>query len=713
MATGTLTLTTDNIWLKGTSSASQVWTPTLSKLPEGSMVYKATLICASNNTYNSPGAAQIYWGSSASDSNLLWEMVGATGKGEYFSVDLSGRIHGNGSFSLLFRKTANASGTTSNVVFNDITVKIEYTDSVSSFTLNTASVAAGTAMGLTINPAGSGYTHNVYITFGSRSYTEYGLSGTSFSYTIPVDWLDQIPNAVSGTGTVTVETISGSGASLGSVSESFTLTAGSGSNPTLGTITATLLDGLNGLYIQGHSRCEVTVRGYAAGDGATVASVLISGNGDSTWSDTLTSSKLRTAGTVTFTVTVKDSRGRESSGTVSITVTNYADIAITGKTALRCTSDGTVSRTKGKSAKLGCSYAMTAVSGNAATVRVYWRVYGEDAWTEINGWDSASGYTAVALTDTVALDERYEILFVVEDRMSRAEQTATIEPGSVFMIWSKLRQAFGFGTYPSGEKQVAIAEDWKLMLGNTDVGNALQQRSRVRNLLDNSDFRNPVNQRGASSYKGAVYSIDRWRSWQSASVITLNDGYITHTETLYQYVSGLELDKIYTFAIGTSDGNTYCVTATPRGGVWQYGIGISYDSSENVPYVAINQDRPNVVWAALYEGEYTADTLPTYVPKGYGAELAECMRYYQKFDFDLSKIGVNATKGYPERIPVRLSVPMRIVPTVTLSKSWSSALSGNATTGYVTKDGFCFCIIATGTSAYVEWHGSIACSADL
>ena len=33
-------------------------------------------------------------------------------------------------------------------------------------------------------------------------------------------------------------------------------------------------------------------------------------------------------------------------------------------------------------------------------------------------------------------------------------------------------------------------------------------------------------------------------------------------------------------------------------------------------------------WAALYEGEYTADTLPPYVPKGYAEELAECQRYY-------------------------------------------------------------------------------------
>ena len=33
----------------------------------------------------------------------------------------------------------------------------------------------------------------------------------------------------------------------------------------------------------------------------------------------------------------------------------------------------------------------------------------------------------------------------------------------------------------------------------------------------------------------------------------------------------------------------------------------------------------------IYEGEYTAETLPEYQPKGHGAELVECQRYLQRF----------------------------------------------------------------------------------
>ena len=288
----TIKLTGSDIWLKGKGTASQVWTPTVSGLPGGAIINKVTLTFASGNTYASPGRTEIFWGTEAVAANRLWYVSLSAGSGG--TIDLTGRVTGNGSFSLLFRKTANSAGSQSNVYFSGIEVAIDYTNPISTFSLDRTTMDAGTALGVNISRVDSSYTHRVTFAFGSRSYTATGV-GTSTSYTIPVAWLDQIPNATSGTGTVTVETLSGAGASMGSVSASFTLTAGAGVVPTVGTITATLLDGLDGLYIQGHSKCRVSVNGYAAGTGATVASVLITGNGDSAWADNLTSGLLRTA----------------------------------------------------------------------------------------------------------------------------------------------------------------------------------------------------------------------------------------------------------------------------------------------------------------------------------------------------------------------------------------------------------------------------------
>lgn len=47
------------------------------------------------------------------------------------------------------------------------------------------------------------------------------------------------------------------------------------------------------------------------------------------------------------------------------------------------------------------------------------------------------------------------------------------------------------------------------------------------NLLDNWYFVNPVNQRGATSYGGNAYTIDRWLASGGVSEVTVNDGFIS------------------------------------------------------------------------------------------------------------------------------------------------------------------------------------------
>lgn len=144
-------------------------------------------------------------------------------------------------------------------------------------------------------------------------------------------------------------------------------------------------------------------------------------------------------------------------------------------------------------------------------------------------------------------------------------------------------------------------------------GKAPEYYIQPRNLLDNSDFRNPVNQRGQTSYSGIGYSIDRWMTWNSDSTLTVNENHITITGSNYaQYVPSHNDRTISAFAKNIS------------GNLVQLDTG--YDANRSSIYV--NIPSGSWEWAALYEGSYTADTLPPYVPKGYAAELAECQRYY-------------------------------------------------------------------------------------
>lgn len=96
------------------------------------------------------------------------------------------------------------------------------------------------------------------------------------------------------------------------------------------------------------------------------------------------------------------------------------------------------------------------------------------------------------------------------------------------------------------------------------------------NLLDNWYFGNPVNQRGQASYKGAVYGIDRWRSWMDSGVATINDGYI-HIEGSYcqpieprVYIACSNVGNI-TCSYLTKDGTLGFATAYPDN-VGSYGM---------------------------------------------------------------------------------------------------------------------------------------------
>lgn len=174
-------------------------------------------------------------------------------------------------------------------------------------------------------------------------------------------------------------------------------------------------------------------------------------------------------------------------------------------------------------------------------------------------------------------------------------------------------------------------------------GKAPEYYLSPRNLLDNSDFRNPVNQRGQTSYSGMwVYSIDRWVAWldasNSATVSVINGGITPYPGMVIQRIESKYIDssKTYTLAAMTGDGLLVLsgkITSTTQSATnANNGIYFNYNADVDVYQFKLAglTSASKFVWAALYEGSYTADTLPPYVPKGYAVELAECLRYFER-----------------------------------------------------------------------------------
>ena len=136
-------------------------------------------------------------------------------------------------------------------------------------------------------------------------------------------------------------------------------------------------------------------------------------------------------------------------------------------------------------------------------------------------------------------------------------------------------------------------------------GKVLRKMLGTRNLLDNSNFK--IAQAGYGGSHGAqAYACDRWK---------LISGTVSHSS------AGLTLNGTIAQVLENTPSGP--VTAAASAGT------ITYDASAKT--VTITTTEATVIaWAALYEGSYTADTLPPYTPKGYAAELAECQRYYIK-----------------------------------------------------------------------------------
>ena len=182
-------------------------------------------------------------------------------------------------------------------------------------------------------------------------------------------------------------------------------------------------------------------------------------------------------------------------------------------------------------------------------------------------------------------------------------------------------------------------------------GKAPEYYLQPRNLLDNSDFTNPVNQRRQTEIKGDWnYGIDRWlvstayeQNPNGSILITDNGLSMGYWTDMMQLIPFEQIkSKTLTFAVCTENG-VYAYTMTlPEsvppvgGGAMYFGDGIwndiivmetiKFDNNDSVMFRFRNAQTTNqlVYWAALYEGSYTADTLPPYVPKGYAAELAAC-----------------------------------------------------------------------------------------
>lgn len=345
------------------------------------------------------------------------------------NVTLSGTYYG--------AVTASGSG-----VFNTIA----RASSISSVTSSVAVNGTNTVT-VAISRKSSAFTHTVVFKFGSYSKTTTDV-GTSTSYAIPLTWLNAMPNATSGTATVTVTTYSGSTKIGSAVSKTFKLTVPSTVVPSISSVT--LSEGVAGLaaqfggYVQNKSKLAVKVA--ASGTyGSTIKAYKTTIDGTNYTSASFTSGTLKNSGTRTITIQVTDSRGRTASVTRSITVLAYSAPKITSFSAFRVNADG-VEDYNGTSVK--CVYNWTMAAANNKNGNAYFFQYKATSatdWITIASGNEYSFNGDRVFADVALEDSSYDFRLSITDYFTTVRSTTEIPTAFTLLDFNSSGKALAIG----------------------------------------------------------------------------------------------------------------------------------------------------------------------------------------------------------------------------------------------------------------------------
>lgn len=294
----------------------------------------------------------------------------------------------------------------------------------SSISIDSPSIECGNTININGSSASKNFTHKIYATWnGRKSELVTIASGTktpSFSYTIPTAWEKDLPNSTSGIATFTLETFSGS-TSVGSKSVNATIKVRSSVVPSIDSIKVTDANSVCaeiGQIVQLQSRLKFAIT-YSGAQGSTVTSVSTKFEGQTYNGSSFTTGIVQGSGSISYTTTIYDSRGRSSQISGKVTVSAYSSPSLTNVSAKRSDSNYVVDEASGTYALLHFKVGFTSLSNkNVTSFYIQYRESGASSWTKINSWDNnytlEQDYKAGNLFTSAT--SSYEVAFGVKDK---------------------------------------------------------------------------------------------------------------------------------------------------------------------------------------------------------------------------------------------------------------------------------------------------------
>lgn len=328
-----------------------------------------------------------------------------------------------------------------------------------SFTLSTiprsssVSVGAGTigsSVAININRHNSNFKHTLRYSWAGKSGTIASNVDTSTSWIIPPDFANDIPNSASGTGTIYVDTYSGS-TKTGTQSTTFTASVPADMKPTFSGVTLSDVNGAaqnlipsGNTFIQVISNIKVAFNGAVGSYGSSITGYRaeIVGKNQATSSNGGSLGIMNYHGTVKIRARVSDSRGRWSdTREISVTVLEYFAPALSFSIARTGSTSSTLTVTR--NAKI----APLTVSGsqkNTMTLTFKVARLGTNAFNVDNGsaggtWTSISSLvnSQANLAGNYLSNQSWVVIGTLEDKFTRSEFMLNVATESVVLSYDR------------------------------------------------------------------------------------------------------------------------------------------------------------------------------------------------------------------------------------------------------------------------------------
>ena len=311
----------------------------------------------------------------------------------------------------------------------------------------------GQAKTISLSPASSSFTHTLLYSFGSASGTIASDVKSSVSWTPPLSLASQVPDATSGTATITCHTYSG-GTRIGTKTTTVTLQVPSRVVPTISGVT--LSDATSGIaaqfgaYVQSKSALKVQISASSQ-YGATIRSYSTTVLGTTYTGSSVTTSPLGQSGTIVVSIKVTDSRGRTATTTRSVSVIAYSAPRITSFSADRVDSSGNADD-EGTHLKVTLALAISPVGNkNTKQYKLLYKRKSDTSYTALQTTTPSDYSYSGTLTFTASSypefssDYGYDIRLQVSDYFTSVNSDDELQTAAVWLDFNISGKGVGIG----------------------------------------------------------------------------------------------------------------------------------------------------------------------------------------------------------------------------------------------------------------------------